>query len=147
MTLEPRSNQEKLEDYILFALLSIIFLILYIIGGTLVRFALLLFIGTIVFGYVISKIIKIFTESKVGLSISYWGNEILYTLFGIPILVIAIFYLPVAVFLMFFGKVNFPVTDLIKWGTLAITVILQISSLTVFLIRVRKDKKSKEEQS
>ncbi|UJG40950.1 MAG: hypothetical protein K9W45_00480 [Candidatus Heimdallarchaeum aukensis] len=146
MTFDPRSTQEKLEDYVLFALLSIIFLILYIIGGTFVRFVLLLFIGVIVFSYVISKIVKIFTESKVGLSVSYWGNEILYTLFGIPLLVIAIFYLPVAVFLMFFGNTEFPVTDLIKWGTLVITVTLQISSLTVFLIRVRKDKKSKEEE-
>ncbi len=140
--LHKSPSKQRREDSLILGILGLVLsVIIFIKGGKVVRLFLLSAIGVVVGAYTAYKIINVFTGTEKGAKFAYYWNEIMYSLLGIPILVISTFYLPVIIYILFFAKQNLVYITWIKWLLIGLTVVLQVLSLYLVIRRRRKEKK------
>ena len=103
------------------------------------RIYMIAIVGIIGFSVLVVKMLNFATKTEKGASFSYFWNEIVYSVLGIPIIVIAIFYLPVTILIVFFGGDTY--TQALKIAVITITVVLQLFSIWIFVRNVIKERK------
>jgi len=135
------AKKRKRDKLILLILALIVSFTLFIVGGNTIRIVLVAVIGIISFMVLTYKLINFITTTGKGSTFAYIWNELVYSIFGVPILVVSVFYLPIAIYILFFTNLRDQYRDLLKWIVVGVTVLFQLASVFVFLKNVREDRK------
>ena len=134
------ARQIKLRIKNIFSLiiLAVFVLVASFFSTGIVRFLIISLVSTVVISYLFYKLASLTTSEK-GSKIAYTWSEIIYSLLGIPVLVVSIFYFPLSLYFVF---VTGTVLNLmIKTTLLALVIICQVISLVLFIMRIIRDKK------
>ncbi len=120
-----------------FALIALFF------STGLVRFLAITFVSIILFSYVFYRIIM-FTTSEKGSKITYTWSELIYSLLGIPVIIVSIFYFPISLYFVFVNSAALSL--MIKTSLLTLMIVCQLISIVLFIIRIINDKKVEEDE-
>ncbi len=138
--LSARKRQIR-DAQLLGAIMLVLAAIFYIKGGVIIRGVILVAVGLTLAMFLVIVIIK-FLNTSLGAKTAFAWNELLYSLVGIPIMFIAIFYLPVAIYILFF-KYQFP-SHVIRNVLLGLMIFAQIISLALFFKQLAENRSVKE---
>lgn len=138
--LSARKRQIR-DAQLLGAIMLVLAAIFYIKGGVIIRGIVLIAVGLTLAMFLVIGIIK-FLNTSLGAKTAFAWNELLYSLVGVPIMFIAIFYLPVAIYFLFF-KHQFP-SHIIRNVLLGLMIFAQIISLVLFFKQIFEDRSVKE---
>ncbi|MHA1199832.1 MAG: hypothetical protein ACTSQF_10940 [Candidatus Heimdallarchaeaceae archaeon] len=143
MSIFLRKNKLKIKGLFTATLLVVFALVAYFFSTGLVRFLSITFVSIVLIAYVFYRL-TLFTTSEKGSRITYTWSELVYSLLGIPVLIVSIFYLPVSLYFVFVNSVA--LSSMIKSVLLILMIVCQLISLLLFIIRIIKDRKVDEEE-
>ncbi|MCE7742211.1 MAG: hypothetical protein GOP50_07100 [Candidatus Heimdallarchaeota archaeon] len=138
-----RENKLRIKGLFTATLLVVFALVVYFFSTGLVRFLVITFVSIVLFGYVFYRI-TLFTTSEKGSRITYNWSELVYSLVGIPVLIISIFYLPISLYFVFVNGVALSL--MMKSVLLILMIVSQLISLFLFIVRIIKNRKVKEDE-
>ncbi len=139
----PKSARKRQRDdaIVILMLVSIIGTVAYILGGEFTRKYLLGAVTVVVVLTIVITITKMIANF-INPTVTFLWNEFVYALFGIPFIIIGLFYFPVAIYMFFFSGAVYATEIKIVVATIA--VIAQITSVFITFRTMKKDKGDKK---
>jgi hypothetical protein len=137
-----RLKKLRMKGIFISLLLVSFVLVAYFFSSGIIRFLIIFLASTIALSYLFYKLALFFTSEK-GSRIAYTWSEIVYSLFGVPVLLVSIFYFPLSLFFVFVNGTELNL--MIKTTLLTLMVICQVISLVLFMVRIVRDRDVYEE--
>lgn len=137
-----RKNKLRIKGISTIVLLVAFVLIAYFFSSGLIRFLSIAFISIGLLAFFI-YCLALFVTSEKGSKFAYTWSEIAYSLIGVPVLLLSIFYLPVSLYFVFVN--SFALSTMIKSTLMILMILFQLISFSLFIIRIIRDRDVKKD--